>query len=151
MSFVHPFQKLVALQYESEPYQLLIAAAGPCILTFHTLYDKLLGQWPLDADEEENGHEGIDPEGRPIKRRKLSTDNASHLVKQDSDESVNIVAEREKGTRRRPKVVNTKLPNVSLLTATSDGRYVIAATAEDKSVIVLEVAGSGRLKELSRR
>lgn len=137
---------------------ILFAATGPYIQSLSIDRGVVLSLWPRDDvddssdDEQQNGDSD-----RPIKRLKLNRSTPATLGREGSelsDASIEIVAEgkkRQKGERRRPKIPDTTLPNVSHLAATSDGRSVIAITAEDKSVRVLTVSKNGRLRQQSSR
>ena len=70
----------------------------------------------------------------------------------DSEDSVEIIAERQKGERRKPKVVElTKPSSISHALAASDGQVVITVTAEDKSINVFSFLDDGKLLLQSRR
>lgn len=150
MSILHPFQKLCFVAPPSKAQKILLAATGPYICSFDTLTGKLLSRWPDDQDEDDTfddpPREGEGLGERPAKRPKLSSADNN-----ESDDSIEIVAERAKGARRKPKVVNTKLPNVSHLCATRNGSHIIAATADDKCIRVLRISSRGGLVPLSER
>jgi hypothetical protein len=144
----HPFQKLCYTSGTSETPPLLLAAAGPSVVSFDPIKGSILTQGPsFEEEKSENDEEELRAgEGpSPSKRRKLEHPNSSSLSREQSEESVEIVAERRKGERRKPKVEGSKLPNVSHLIATSNGRNVIAVTAEDKSISVFYRKDRGRL------
>jgi tRNA (guanine-N(7)-)-methyltransferase subunit TRM82 len=156
----HPFQKLCYI-YEGSR-NLLFAAAGSHLYCFNLASGDILSTWPPNSDDDlpdaENGvaarkeHAG-EP---PSKKRRLSaqgTDGESS----DSSISVEIVAERAKGQRRKRKVIDSKLPNISHLIATKDAKHIVAVTVEDKCIRVFELGSltepgeSGRLNLLSNR
>ena len=150
----HPFQKLCYIPSIATRPCVLLAAVGPKILTFDIRKGALLGQGPpFDAEssdaESEPGDFGNG--SSTSKRRKLEHPGVSSLSREPSDESVEIVAERRKGERKKPKVEEPKLPNVSHIVATSDGQTVIAVTTEDKSINTFSLRSSGRLVLKSRR
>ena len=143
----HPFQKLCCVTRTVEG-SLLLAAAGPNILTYDLKTRKLLSHAPPFYDAASEEDQDLNHGPGPAKRRKLDHPN---LSQEASEESVEIVAERRKGERRRPKLEESKLPNVSHLVAISDGRTVIAVTTEDKCISVFSLSNAGRLTVKSQR
>ncbi len=143
----HPAQKLCWVSRTS----LLLAASGSRILTYNLETGKLLSHGPpFDENTSKENHQtaGSAYGPSPTKRRKFDHPNSS---RETSDGSVEIVAERKKGERRKPKVKASNLPNVSHLIASSNGRNVIAVTTEDKCITVYSLILSGRLLIESRR
>jgi len=157
MHHIHPFQRLYLLKQEQHGKTILLAAAGSSIISFDAEDGKLLSRWPLGESEElegdgrQSGSELEQNGKRAIKRRKIDSNGASKPPRQESEESVEIVAERQKGQRRKSKIVDDKAPKVSIVTGTSDGQYLVVATAEDKAIRVLEVVENGMLKQRSIR
>ena len=138
----HPFQKLICVPQTFKRPSILLAAAGSSILTFSLPEGEILNRAPpFDDDEASDDYEGVDGPS-PLKRRKL--EHAS-LSREASEDSIEIVAERRKGERRKPKLEVSKLPKVSHLLATSDGRMVITVSVEDKSVNAFSLQNSGKL------
>src|ERR1700761_5905476 len=135
-----PFQTLCCVQPAGNQQPFLLAASGPVISTFDLKDGSLLSQWPPSKTEnhEQNGlpRNGVD--SRPAKRQKLDEAAPAELSRAESEESIEIISERKKGERRKPKVENSTLPNVSHIIVTSTGKTVIAATGEDKSVTVFD-------------
>ena len=147
----HPFQKLCLVPKTMERPSLLLAAAGPSILTYDLEIRKVLSHGPPfgEAISKDDWQAHASANGpSPAKRRKL--DHAT-LSQEASEESVEIVAERRKGERRKPKIEESRLPNVSHLIATSNGRSVIAITAEDKCITVFSLSSVGKLLIESQR
>lgn len=143
----HPSQKLCCVPRTVKRPSLLLAAAGAVILTYDLETRKLLNYGPpFDEAASEEG-DSID-RPNPAKRRKL---NHSTLSQETSEDSVEIVAERKKGERRKPKVEESKLPNVSHLVATSNGQNIVAVTTEDKCIIVFSLTSICRLIVESQR
>ena len=157
----HPVQKLCYLDGSDDLY---FAAAGPYIYSVsREKADEtvIVSTWPGEDDdcfsEAENGLAASKDPVRPSKKRKLSEGEAAS-ESSESSISVEIVAERAKGQRRKAKSVQSKLPNVSHLIAAKDRKHVIAVTAEDKCIRVLELTSvlesrhhRGRLKLLTQR
>ena len=148
--YYYPFQKLCFVSQGSSSSGVLLGATGPCICSFNAATGEYLSRWPQDGDPDSNGggdeHDG-DQDERPAKRRKVSMDKDTD----DSDTSVEIVAQRLKGARRKPKVLNEKPPNVSHLFATGNGSHVIAITTDDKCIRVFKCSAKGHLKVQSKR
>ena len=147
----HPFQKLCHVPKTSGRSSLLLAAAGPTIFVFTAVNGSLLNHVPpvVETDpEKELDEDEFAAVPNAAKRRKLDH---PALSRDESEDSVEIVAERRKGERRKPKVENSKLPNVSHLVATSDGRHIIAVTTEDKSINIYSLMDSGQLTLISQR
>ncbi|KAI0482818.1 hypothetical protein GGR56DRAFT_685847 [Xylariaceae sp. FL0804] len=95
------------------------------------------------------------------KKRRLGTNTdanaGSEAGQEEQDGSVSAAAEisangsaRSKKQRRGPQP-QAELPFVTILTATEDGKHLVAVTGQDKAVWVFEHDGRGILKELSQR
>ena len=142
-----PFQKLCFVSQASPSSGgIILGATGPHICSFNAATGQLLSRWPHNDEEksgDEGDHDAANEEERSAKRRKLSSE--------DSDTSIEIVAQRVKGTRRKPKLLNERIPNVSNLVATSDGSLVIAITTDDKCMRVFRCSANGRLHVQSER
>jgi tRNA (guanine-N(7)-)-methyltransferase subunit TRM82 len=155
----YPFQKLC---YVEENTDLLFAAAGPYIYSLSLASGDILSTWPPNADDGlSDAEDGMATqkhhiEEPPSKKRKLSTVGEA-AESSNSSTSVEIVAERAKGQRRKAKTIDSKLPNVSHLIAAKDQKHIIAVTSEDKCIRVFElgnipeVGKTGKLKLLSER
>lgn len=158
MTDVHfPAHKICPISNEGK--QILLAATGPCIRSLSFPDGRQLSTWPKDdidesSDDDDDNDDGQEPPG---KRQKLNHSGHVDLKRQDSETSeasIEIVAEgqkRQKGERRRPKIPNVTLPNVSHLIATSNGQHAIAITSEDKAVRVYSISRRGRLRQKSSR
>lgn len=139
----------------SEGQHIVLAAAGTCIQSFSFPKGDRLSSWPRD-DYDGSSDEDIVQEP-PGKRQKLNDSQHVSIKRQESEASeasIEIVAEgqkRQKGERRRPKIPDLTQPNVSHLITTSDGKFAIAITAEDKAVRVFSISGRGRLRQRSSR
>jgi tRNA (guanine-N(7)-)-methyltransferase subunit TRM82 len=162
MSYCHPFQKLCYIS-QSGGNGLLLAAAGPQILSFDLTNGGILSRWPNDAarpnvrpgsEKSTNGDvlaRSVDDDP-PTKRRKTSPSQEEEQDSRESSVSVKFVSERAKGQRRKKKeVVQSPLPNVSHILSTADRRHVVVVTAEDKCIRVFELLAPGFLKLLSER
>lgn len=156
----HPFQKLCYIDKGNS--SLLLAAAGSHIYSLCLASGSILSTWPSTSDDDfsdaENGISARkDHPGEPSsKKRRLSPQGAA-AEWSDSSVSVEIVAERAKGQRRKRKVIDSKLPNLSHLVTTKDAEHVIAVTTDDKCIRVFELESvsqpgvEGKLKLLSER
>ncbi|KIW76600.1 hypothetical protein Z517_09044 [Fonsecaea pedrosoi CBS 271.37] len=150
---LYPFQKLCCVQPVDGQHPFLLAASGPVVNSLNLKDGTLLSEWrPFDEEDEEYDEARTNgEEARPPKRRKIGDGPRGEPSHLESEDSIEIISERKKGERRKPKVENTTLPNVSHIIATSDGKTAICVTAEDKSVIVFDVLARGVLHLKSRR
>jgi hypothetical protein len=149
-----PFQTLCSVEPVGEQPPFLLAASGPILSSFDLKDGSLMNQWPTD----QNGGEDYTTtttdggeESRPTKRQKLENDHPSELHREDSDDSIEIISERKKGERRRPKVESSKLATVSHILASRDGKTAIVVTGEDKTITVFDIVNGGKLSQKSRR
>jgi hypothetical protein len=149
----YPFQRLCCIHPVNNQRPFLLAASGPLIISLDLKDGSVLSQWPKqDNTTHDESSQEATRNGEPSnKRRKLDIEDAAHLSRQTSEESIEIISERKKGERRKPKVESTKQPNVSHLLATSDGTTAIALMAEDKSLNVFQVQSAGNLSLQSKR
>ena len=148
-----PFQTLCCVQPVGDQQPFLLAASGPIVSSFNLKDGSLLNQWPPIEKELQtlNGVATHDEEDRRPKRQKLEEDDPTELAREESEGSIIIISEREKGERRMPKVESSTLPNVSQIVVTSNGKIAIFVTGEDKSVNVFDVHSEGTLTLKSRR
>lgn len=151
----HPFQRLCCVQPVDQQQPFLLSAAGPTISSFNLRDGSLLSQWPRPEVEdaiEEDGPSDVNGDAiRPSKRRRIEEEGQTGLSRNDSEDSVEIISERKKGDRRKPKVESLKLPNITHVIATSDAATVITVTADDKSINVFSVSSGGVLTLQSQR
>ena len=139
-SFQHP---ILCLQHVKRPSQglsdLLVASAGRHIYSYATANGQRLDVWPknVDPSSEPDASATSTSEGqaRPEKRRKISS-------------SEDQTAETPAPTTKSAKQAWTNIP---LLVVSADGKYLVAVTAEDKAIRVLEIDADGHLRELSAR
>jgi hypothetical protein len=146
----HPFQKLRIIPGTPGRPTTLLAAAGPSICAYDFTNKRLLHQGPPFREVSDPCNDNINGPS-PSKRRKLDHSSAATISREPSEESVEIIAEREKGQRKRPKVEDSKLPNVSHILSTADGASIIAVTTEDKCITVFSIDEAGELLVESRR
>jgi hypothetical protein len=140
MTVLHPFQKLCcAPPASSHDQPLLFAASGPNIFTFQLQGGKCTSRWSAI----EGSHNAlINSVPNPHKRQKLDLEQNDNLSREDSEESIEIISERRKGERKKPKAEKPKTANVSHILATSDRQTLLAVTAEDKTIHVFEISGN---------
>lgn len=149
----YPAHKLCLINNEGR--QIILAATGTCIKSLSYPNGEQLSSWPRDDLDDTSDEDDV--QKPPGKRQKLNDSGPANLRRQESEASeasIEIVAEgqkRQKGERRRPKIPDLTLPNVSHLIATSDGKHAIAITAEDKAVRVLSISRKSRLRQRSSR
>ncbi|KAJ5106289.1 hypothetical protein N7456_002964 [Penicillium angulare] len=137
-SLQHPFQRL---QYASRQVQgsldVLIGTAGRHIYSYNATNGQRLDVWPQDVDSTTEPASGASApthdQTPPEKKRKVSTD---------------AEPQEEKQSAAKKAPAWTTVPLVAI---SSDGKYVIAVTGEDKAVRVFELGVDGKLKELSSR
>lgn len=150
----YPFQKLCCVRPVDDQPPFLLAASGSAIYSFDLKTGSSLFQWPqmtIAGDNAKDHSTQSEGEDRPTKRRKVGTDSNGTLSREATDDSIEIISERQKGERRQAKVETPSLPTVSHLISTSDATTVVALTAEDKCVNVFKVEPGGHLKLLSKR
>lgn len=149
----YPFQRLCCILPIDNQRPFLLAASGPLIISLDLKDGSVLSRWPKQdgTTHDDSSAEATRSGERSNKRRKLDTEDPAGLSRQTSEESIEIISERKKGERRKPKVENIKQPNISHLLATSDGTTAIALMAEDKSVNVFQVQSTGNLSLQSKR
>lgn len=139
---LHPFQKLCHVKASQKQHSTLLAASGSNIVIFDLANGSVLAIYQ-DAN---SALDDAEIEFSPAKRRKLDNGDAESSYRDESEDSVEIVAERQKGERRKPKPAPSAIPpNISHLLATSDGRHVVTVTIEDKSINVFSLRPSGQL------
>ena len=162
---LNPFQCLYYCPLrDSDKTDILLAAAGPRIFSFNVSDGSLLSIWPSTTDvesteillqspfkiirhgeesglEEESVSQDKDAE-RPGKRRKLSP----HGGGLESVSTENVVQDQNETSG---KAASTSA--VIKLTGSSNGKYVVAVTGEDKCIRVFELHRDGTLVENSKR
>ncbi|KAJ5712876.1 tRNA (guanine-N(7)-)-methyltransferase non-catalytic subunit trm82 [Penicillium malachiteum] len=137
-SLQHPFQCLQVAKRGSQGLpDLLIATAGRYLYAYNATNGQRLDAWPQDVgsvtESTSSTVQTADAHAPPEKRRKLSSDSEVQEQKQTSNKKAPIW---------------TVIP---LVVTSSDGKYVIALTGEDKAIRVFELNIDGKFKELSSR
>ncbi|KAI1661428.1 hypothetical protein F4813DRAFT_229100 [Daldinia decipiens] len=160
-----PYQYLSRLGQSS----ILCAAKGASIHTFDLeAGNSFLSSWthPLtkqfsNGEPQETGQEGQELNEqesgqRPSKKRKLNGENkpsAEEGTSQADTGAVEAAANGNGKKKHKPesRVQGPEIPFVALMTATEDGRHLVAVTGQDKTLWVFEHDGKGELKEISQR
>ncbi|KAJ5601068.1 tRNA methyltransferase [Penicillium lagena] len=115
-------QPFHCLQYvQRQPTDLLIGSAGQRIYSYAAPTGKRLDVWPQNVD---SANSASGDQAPPEKRRKLSAEEKS-----------------DKPT----------WSTIPILKVSPDGKHVVAVTAEDKSIRVLQLDDDGTLQQLSSR
>ncbi|KAI9734215.1 MAG: tRNA (guanine-N(7)-)-methyltransferase non-catalytic subunit trm82 [Cirrosporium novae-zelandiae] len=154
--FQHPFQCLKKLPKSSYLCNdILVTATGPIIFSYALDDGRVISSWPSAyfevVAEPEIIHEATERiEGNiepPAKKLKTSVpDNLSE------NSSADIVIESPHGKRRKKRSAKgAPLPLILKLASTSDGKYLVTVTSEDKCIRVFEVSPQGQLRLLSER
>ena len=81
----------------------------------------------------------------------MEDDGPAEPAREDIEESIEIISDRKRGERRKAKVEDSKLPNVTHVIVTSNAATVITVTAEDKSINVFSVGTTGVLNLQGQR
>lgn len=139
-NFQHPFQCLQFIERQSAGSQdLLIASAGPNVYSYVAGNGQRRAIWPQDVKSDNKENPKVEPDSTsesqpPEKRRKVLP-----VGNEESEDS--------KSTTQ----VQITWSTVPILVPSSDGKYVVALTGEDKTIRVMEVEEDGTLQQLSAR
>jgi tRNA (guanine-N(7)-)-methyltransferase subunit TRM82 len=136
----HPFH---CLRYvDRQDSSLIIASAGAKLYSFSVNDGRRLYTWPPSGDtsnttsQVDSAERGDEP---PEKKRKLLPGSTAENEKEET---------QAKGESAISAPTWSTIP---ILVISHSGRYVIAVTAEDKNVRVLEIGSDGVLTQLSAR
>lgn len=149
---LQPFQCLLYCPAaENRTYDILLAAAGSRIFSFDVQFGKCLSGWPSTPGKVQGrSADGVEStehnSGRPAKRQKTTS---SHEV--SSSDSAEIVVENGSNLDIVAEYTQEYTSNVVKLARTTDSKYIIAATAEDKCIRVYNLRDDGSLRQLSER
>lgn len=131
-NFQHPFHCVQFLERQSTGLQdLLLASSGTKIYSYAAESGQRLATWPVNVD-------GQEP---PEKKRKVS--NAEEQPEKEDS--------KDTGEESKKSTVSIAWSNIPLLVASSNGKYLVALTSEDKCVRVFVVNEDGSLEQLSAR
>lgn len=135
-SLQHPFRRLQFVRRDSQGLSnILIASASRYLYSYDATTGQRLDSWPRDVTSATAAPSTTEDEVRPEKRVKLSPSSESQQEKKSSD-------------NRAPGSIQASIPLVEI---SSDGKYVITSSSEDKTVRVYELTVEGKLNELSTR
>lgn len=142
-SFQHPIQSLKIVKRQSQGLaNVLVASAGPYLYTYAAESGQRLTTWPQNV---ETSH------GAAFASTATSEDQAppEKKIKLSSPESEN--EGKTAATSNNSVNSSPTWTNIPIVLATSDGKHVVALTAEDKCIRVFSLSEDGKLKELSSR
>ena len=129
---------------------ILLAASGCSILSFDVDSGSLLSTWPSPRPSEAiliDNHDSEETESeRQAKRRKVAL---SRDV--SNSDSAEIVVENKFDTTSNPTTDGVPSSNVVKIVSSADSKYIVAVTAEDKSIRVFELLDTGNLLQISVR
>ena len=158
MSIEHPAQKLCYLERHPDQGSFLLAAVGPNIFSYSLQHSELVSIWPSEPkkggteDEVGNGKHPNDNDDGESRSKRCRTKYAnSDQDSPDSPESVEIIAQRPQGHRRKKKSTHTELANVSYILPTLDRQHVVSVTTDDKCIRLFHVNSKGRLSLVNER
>ena len=146
--------------------EILVAASGHELQTFDLKTGAEISSWAcprpvvegkkdqqtekviLEVSPEDSEKQETPSEDPPAKRRKISDD---EIKKEDVEEKSEVKKNgRPKAKQLRQPADRSLPPNFIALTASKDGKHVVAVTGEDKHVRVFENE-NGQLKQISSR
>lgn len=142
-SFQHPFQSLRIVNRQSQGLSsVLVASAGPYLYTYAAESGQRLAAWPQNVEIRQGAASGptstSEDQAPPEKKIKLSSP--------ENESGNQPAATADNSTNSSPAWTN-----IPIVLATSDGKHVVALTAEDKCIRVFNLSEDGKLKELSSR
>ncbi|KAL8943769.1 MAG: hypothetical protein Q9216_000875 [Gyalolechia sp. 2 TL-2023] len=156
---IHPLQCILLCTLASEDQSgILLAASRSKIFVFSVANGNLIYVWQDATNQIEDlptvtqpiantsYNDSHDPSEPPAKRQRPSSPG-----KEPDSSSAEIVTgevQRESQKSNKPSTTNS---NVIKLAVTSDGRFVVAVTDEDKSIRVLRLEDDRKLQQLSKR
>ncbi|OOQ84498.1 tRNA (guanine-N(7)-)-methyltransferase non-catalytic subunit trm82 [Penicillium brasilianum] len=138
-SFQHPFQSLTLVKRQLQGLSnVLVASAGSYIYSYAAESGQRLAIWPQHVETSRGATSAptstSEDQAPPEKRIRLSSP--------------------EKDSEQKPAATTdgfTTWTNIPIVLATSDGKHVVALTAEDKCIRVFSLTEDGNFKELSSR
>ncbi|KAJ5363834.1 tRNA (guanine-N(7)-)-methyltransferase non-catalytic subunit trm82 [Penicillium cataractarum] len=138
-SFQHPFQSLKLVKRHSQGLpNVLVASAGSYIYSYGAESGQRLAVWPQQVETSRGSTSAptstSDDQAPPEKRIRLSS------PENDSEQKPAATTDG-----------STAWTNIPIVLVTSDGKHVVALTAEDKCIRVFSLTEDGHFKELSSR
>ena len=156
---ISPFQCILFCTLAGEDKPTVLLAASRChIFVFSITNRSLLSTWQDTEDQVVSSATETGPAGSsshleshdhnegPNKRQKRAPAGS-----ESDSSSAEIVTEDGQRKQLKSSKQSIKASNVIKLTATSDGRFIVAISDEDKCVRVLQLAACGKLQQLSKR
>ena len=147
-------QKLCYPRHTSRP-SLLLAAAGPYVLSLDLNTGELLSKWPNLSTASTAQEGGLNGSAQLEASAETSLKSKKRkLNPTESPQSDGSFENRETSSRVREaglKDAAPAMPNVSMIVSTKDGKTVIAVTADDKCLHVFDIDPQGHLHSLSER
>ncbi|KAL4877146.1 hypothetical protein BJY04DRAFT_199027 [Aspergillus karnatakaensis] len=133
-NFQQPFQCIQSFKTKSGSKNVFVASVGSKLFCYDSESGQRLSVWPQDGADAPNANDESNPEveGPPGKKRKVDP------------------SSEQKNTTPALKQT-TAWTNIPILTATPDGEYLVALTAEDKSIRVFQIEENSSFLELSAR
>ena len=141
--FQHPIQSLRIVKRQSQGLaNVLVASAGPYLYTYAAESGQRLATWPQNVETSHGAASAStatsEDQAPPEKKIKLSSP--------ESKTEGKTAVTSSNSTKSSPA-----WSNIPIVLATSDGKHVVALTAEDKCIRVFILSEDGKLKELSSR
>ena len=133
-----PFQRLLFVARKDTATRNLIGASGGSVHVFDAASGKRLSRWTDPSLNTSND--------RPAKKRKIN--------ERDDEPAKGLHAQTIKAAQSLNGIQRDTVQGGSFITSvtgTSDGRTLIATTAEDKLVYVFALSDVGVISQLSRR
>ena len=151
---LRPFQCLLACYRSADNLKsVLIAASGASIYSFSIPDGSLLSVWPSRVNSVakvivNTGPSISNKESQPPeKRRKLSS--SSNVS--DSSSAEIVVGNGQNRGRKKSRRRAIIPPGVTKLVGTSNSKFIVAVTSEDKGIRVFSLLENGTLEQSSER
>jgi len=147
-----PFQSLLyCSRSANQKSDVFLAASGCYIYLFDIDTGSLLSTWPSPPrpseaiSTDDHDFEGTESE-RQAKRRKVTL-----LRDASGSDSAEIVVGNRLDIEPIPITDGGPSSNVTKMVCTGDSQYIVAVTAEDKSIRVFQLLDTGNLLQISVR
>jgi len=147
-----PFQSLLyCSRSANRKSDVLLAASGCYILSSDVNTGSLLSTWPppprpSEAISTDLNHCEETESERQVKRRKVALPRDA-----SGSDSAEIVVENRLYIESIPITDGGSSSNVAKIISSADNKYIVAVTAEDKSIRVFELSDTGNLLQISVR
>lgn len=152
MTAQHPFQCIRCLRNVGpQKRSFVVAAAGHALFVFDALTGTKTSTWPGPESKTQIESASDEPLEPPGKRRKITPPADAEKKEESSDAKSTAQPDNSKNQKPEKQKQKEQEPNVVMFVVSTEGGYVVAATAEDKSVRVFQVDPTGHLSQLSER